>query len=301
MYQRLRFAIFGNIFQAQKSVSVHKLLSCLEEREAEILIDKPLFDFLSKEKNLSSPYITTIEGSDFSADYAVVMGGDGTFLEAAWRVGSMGIPILGINMGRLGFLADFSPEEIEEAIQQLYEKELRTEKHSVVQVEYSEGTPIGYPCALNEVAILKRDNSSMISIRVEINGEYLTTYQADGLIVNTPTGSTGYALSVGGPIMVSGSNTLGIVPVAPHSLTIRPISVRDDVTISLSVESRNHSFLVAIDGRSEACSDQIKLSIQKAPYEILVLKRSSGSFFQTLRDKLMWGSDIRLQKQEEYG
>lgn len=296
MSQRLRFAIFGNIYQAQKSVSVHKLLSCLEEREAEILIDKPLYDFLSQEKDLSSPYISTIEGSDFSADYAVVMGGDGTFLEAAWRVGNKNIPILGINMGRLGFLADFSPEEIEDAILQLYEKELRIEKHSVIQVEYSEGAPMVYPCALNEVAILKRDNSSMISIRVEINGEYLTTYQADGLIVNTPTGSTGYALSVGGPIMVSGSCTLGIVPVAPHSLTIRPISVCDDVTVSLSVESRNHSFLVAIDGRSEACSDQIRLSIQKAPYEILVLKRSSGSFFQTLRDKLMWGSDIRLQK-----
>lgn len=296
MSQRLRFAIFGNIYQAQKSVSVHKLLSILETRGAEIFIDKSLYDFLSKEMSLSLPQISTIEGNDFTADYAIVMGGDGTFLEAAWRVGNKGIPILGINMGRLGFLADFSPEEIEDAIRQLYEGELRSERHSVLQVEYSEGAPQGHPCALNEVAILKRDNSSMISIRVDVDGEYLTTYQADGLIVNTPTGSTGYALSVGGPIMVPGSSTLGIVPVAPHSLTIRPISVCDNVTVTLSVESRNHSFLVAIDGRSESCSDIIRLSIRKAPYEVLVMKRSSGSFYRTLRDKLMWGSDVRLEK-----
>ena len=149
------------------------------------------------------------------------------------------------------------------------------------------------PFALNEVAVLKRDMSSMISIRVSINGEYLTTYQADGLIINTPTGSTGYALSVGGPIMQPGSHTLGIVPVAPHSLTVRPVMLTDDSVITLSVSARTHRFLVALDGRSEKCTEGIQLTIRRAPYQVKILKRPDQSFFRTLRMKLMWGTDVR--------
>ena len=152
----------------------------------------------------------------------------------------------------------------------------------------------GYPFALNEVAVLKRDNSSMISIRVDLDGEYLTTYQADGLIVNTPTGSTGYALSVGGPVMLPGSQNIGLVPVAPHGLTVRPLTLPDNLEITLTVESRSHNFLVAIDGRSESCQDSTKLTIRKAPYQVLVLKRPETSFLHTLRSKLFWGSDARV-------
>ena len=133
----------------------------------------------------------------------------------------------------------------------------------------------------------------MISIRISINGEYLTTYQADGLIINTPTGSTGYALSVGGPVMTPESHILGLVPVAPHSLTARPITLSDDMQIELTVESRSHNFLVAIDGRSESLHENTRLRISRAPYQVHVLKRSRGSLFRTLRTKLMWGSDIR--------
>ena len=133
----------------------------------------------------------------------------------------------------------------------------------------------------------------MISIRVDINGEYLTTYQADGLIINTPTGSTGYALSVGGPIMAPGSHVIGMVPVAPHSLNVRPITLCDDMEVSLTVESRSHNFLVAIDGRSESCREGIKLTVTRAPYNIYVVKRPNGSFSRTLRTKLMWGTDVR--------
>ena len=231
------------------------------------------------------------------ADFAVSMGGDGTFLTTAMKVGAKQIPILGINTGRLGFLADFSLESIMPTLDDLQAERLRMERLNVLQVDSSEGPMEGYPFALNEVAVLKRDNSSMISIRVDLNGEYLTTYQADGLIVNTPTGSTGYALSVGGPVMLPGSRDIGLVPVAPHGLTVRPLTFPDSLEVSLTVESRNHNFLVAVDGRSESCSESARLTIRKAPYQVLVLKRPDTTFLHTLRSKLLWGSDARVVEQ----
>ncbi len=290
---KLRFALFGNVFQAKKSASVQELLSLLKEQQAEILIDEPFHHYLQSELQIQIPAVRLIRGDDFAADYVISMGGDGTFLEAARRVGDKQIPILGVNMGRLGFLADITPDELPAAIRQIYDGDVHVEERSVLQLEYDKGNPEGYPFALNEVAVLKRDMSSMISIRVAINGEYLTTYQADGLIINTPTGSTGYALSVGGPIMQPGSHTLGIVPVAPHSLTVRPVMLTDDSVITLSVSARTHRFLVALDGRSEKCTEGIQLTIRRAPYQVKILKRPGQSFFRTLRMKLMWGTDVR--------
>lgn len=290
---KLRFALFGNVFQAKKSASVQELLSLLKEQQADILIDEPFHHYLQSELQIQIPAVRLIRGDDFAADYVISMGGDGTFLEAARRVGDKQIPILGVNMGRLGFLADITPDELPAAIRQIYDGDVHVEERSVLQLEYDKGNPEGYPFALNEVAVLKRDMSSMISIRVAINGEYLTTYQADGLIINTPTGSTGYALSVGGPIMQPGSHTLGIVPVAPHSLTVRPVMLTDDSVITLSVSARTHRFLVALDGRSEKCTEGIQLTIRRAPYQVKILKRPDQSFFRTLRMKLMWGTDVR--------
>lgn len=293
--RKLRFAVFGNIYQAKKSVAVQKLLCLLEERQADILIDQSFYEYLTKDLLLDVPYTQLITDDDFTADVVVSLGGDGTFLEAASRVGSKQIPILGINMGRMGFLADVTADEIDEAIEAIYNDAIEVEQRSVLHVEYSLGQPGVHPYALNEVAILKHDNSSMIAIRVNIDGEYLSTYQADGLIINTPTGSTGYALSVGGPIISPTSNTLGLVPVAPHSLNVRPFTLCDDVEIELSVDSRSHQYLVAIDGRSESLSEDIRLKIRRAPYSILLLKRKGSSFFRTLRNKLMWGSDVRIE------
>ncbi len=299
MEKVLRFALFGNTFQSKKSASVRKLLDTLQQKNAHILIDEPFHKYLTQELQMGIPYAELITDNDFTVDAVISLGGDGTFLEAARRVGNKEIPILGINMGRLGFLSDFSPEEIDKAIHNLYEGKLRTESHSTLQICYSQGEPRSYPFALNEVAVLKRDNSSMISIRVDVNGEYLTTYQADGLIVNTPTGSTGYALSVGGSVISPESHVLGLVPVASHSLNVRPMTLSDDVEISLTVESRSHNFLVAIDGRSESCKESTRLLIRKAPYQIKVLKRANGSFFHTLRTKLMWGNDVRTFREQE--
>ncbi len=293
--RKLKFAIFGNIYQAKKSVSVQKLLCLLEEREADIFIDRPFYEYLSSDLKLELHPTGLIDDNSFQADVVISMGGDGTFLEAASRVRDKGIPILGINMGRMGFLADVPADEIDQAIDLIYNDECRVESRSVLQLSYSKGHPEGYPYALNEVAVLKRDNSSMISIRVDINGEYLATYQADGLIINTPTGSTGYALSVGGPIMSPCGGMLGLTAVAPHSLNVRPITLPDNVEVGLTIGSRNHHFLVAIDGRSEACCEEVHLTLRRAPYDIQVLKRPGNSFFRTLRNKLMWGTDVRIE------
>lgn len=289
----LRFALFGNLYQAKKSSSIQQVIRSLESRGAEILVDKAFFHYLTNELGVEIHATELIEGEDFRADVAVSMGGDGTFLKVASRVKDRNIPILGINMGRLGFLADVPAQDIDFAIQDIYNRQCTTERHSVIQVNYSKGAPTTYPYALNEVAVLKRDDSSMISISVNINQQHLTTFQADGLILSTPTGSTGYALSVGGPIVMSQCGVVGLSAVAPHSLNIRPIILPDNMEIHLRVRSRSGHFLVAIDGRSEPCDQDVELTLTRAPYDILVLKRAGSSQFSTLRNKLMWGSDIR--------
>ena len=221
------------------------------------------------------------------------MGGDGTFLRTASMVGHKEIPILGVNMGRLGFLADINVNDIEHTIAALYQEDYSVETRAVIQVE-TDGEPLqGYPCALNDVAILKRDNASMITIHACINGETLTTYQADGLIMSTPTGSTAYSLSVGGPIIVPGTHVFSLTAVAPHSLNVRPIVFSEDAVVDLTVETRSHNFLVALDGRSEKLPDSTRLTLRKAPYRVQVIKRSGTRYFHTLREKMMWGADQR--------
>ena len=288
-----KFALFGNIYQAKKSAHVLRLLSILGKHQAEVYIHKDFYLYLTKDQKMDIQVNGVFEGDDFEADMVLSMGGDGTFLKAASYVGKKNIPILGINTGRLGFLADISPEEMEETFEDIYRGNYKVEDRSVLQV-FSENQFLkGYPCGLNEIAILKRDSSSMITIHTSINGAYLTTYQADGLVIATPTGSTAYSLSIGGPIIVPHSKTIAITPVAPHSLNVRPIVVNDDCEITLDVESRSHNFLVAIDGRSETCREGTRLTIRKADYHIKIVKRPNHVFFHTLRNKMMWGADGR--------
>ena len=291
--RKLTFAIFGNTYQPKKSVSVQKLLACLTERKAEICIEREFYEFLTTGQRLPVENVHIIDGSDFHADFAISMGGDGTFLRTASVVGSKQIPILGINTGRLGFLADVNAPEIERTILALYEGDYTVDTRSVIQVNTDGQSLQGYDCALNDVAILKRDNASMITIHVTINGDYLTTYQADGLIFSTPTGSTAYSLSNGGPIIVPGTHVFSLTAVAPHSLNVRPIVVSEDSEIKLTIESRTHNFLVALDGRSEKLADTTKLTLRKAPYRVKVVKRAGTKYFHTLRDKMMWGADQR--------
>ncbi len=289
----MKFALFGNTFQAKKSIYVQTLLQVLQQHGAEICICREFHNFLKSELHLESVPAELFDGDDFSADMVISIGGDGTFLKAANRVGAKNIPILGINTGRLGFLADISPDEIETTFDEIYHNHYSVEDRSVLQLKCDNVTFTEPPYALNEIAVLKRDSSSMISIHTAINGTHLTTYQADGLVIATPTGSTAYSLSVGGPIMVPYSKTIAITPVAPHSLNVRPIVICDDWEITLEVESRSHNFLVAIDGRNESFQEGSHLTISRAGYTIKVVKRYNHPFFDTLRSKLMWGADVR--------
>lgn len=289
----MKFAIFGNVYQAKKSSSAEDLFRLLKQHDAEICICREFYYFLTDVLHIDIPDAELFDGNDFTADMVISMGGDGTFLKAASRVGRKNIPILGINTGRLGFLADISPEEMEETFNEIHENRYKVEERSVLQLKCDNEKLQRDPYALNEIAVLKRDSSSMISIHTAINGAPLTTYQADGLVIATPTGSTAYSLSVGGPIIVPHSKTIAITPVAPHSLNVRPIVIRDDWEITLNVESRNHNFLVAIDGRSEPCQENTELTICRADYTIKVVKRFNHIFFDTLRNKMMWGADVR--------
>ncbi len=289
----MRFALFGNTYQAKKSLHAEELFRLLEQHRAEFCISREFHNFLTQDVHLSLPHIEQFDDDRFHADMVISLGGDGTFLKAASRVGSKGIPILGINTGRLGFLADISPEEMRETFNEIYDHRYRIEERSVLQLKCDNPLLAREPYALNEIAVLKRDSSSMISIRATIDGMPLATYQADGLIVATPTGSTAYSLSVGGPIIAPDSKTIALTPVAPHSLNIRPIVICDDREITLDVESRSHNFLVAIDGRSESCSETTRLTIAKAAHTVKVVKRINHRFFDTLRNKMMWGADVR--------
>lgn len=289
----MKFAIFGNIYQAKKSSYAEQLFKLLTQHNAQICICQEFYNFLTETLHLVLPPVELFNDDDFKADIVISLGGDGTFLKAASRVGKKNIPILGINTGRLGFLADISPEEMESTLEDIYNHHYKIEERSVLQLDCNDKSLMHCPYALNEIAVLKRDSSSMISIHTAINGAPLTTYQADGLIIATPTGSTAYSLSVGGPIIVPHSKTIAITPVAPHSLNMRPIVICDDWTITLDVESRSHNFLVAIDGRSESCKETTRLTISRADYTIKVIKRFDHIFFNTLRNKMMWGADIR--------
>lgn len=294
MIQKNRFAIFGNVYQRKKSQAIFKLIAILQRYDAEIYVDRPFYEFITEGQHMDVKVDGIFEGEDFNVDYAISMGGDGTLLKTAARVHSKDTPIIGVNIGRLGFLADVAPSEIETAISDIYAGNYRVDEHSVIKIETSGEEKLeSSPFALNDIAILKRDNASMISIRASINGEYVTTYQADGLIVTTPTGSTAYNLSNGGPIIAPGTGTLCLTAVAPHSLNIRPIVVPDTSVISLKVESRSHSVLVAVDGKSTSLHDGTEVRISKAKHTVRIIRFSDRKYYSTLREKMMWGLDQR--------
>ena len=293
MTKKLRFAIFGNEYQRRKSASAQQLLECLSRRQAVVYIEEGFCRFLSESQHVKADIAGTFRDLDFDIDYVISMGGDGTLLKAASKVGARSVPIIGINMGRLGYLADVPATDIKEAIERLYSGDYVTENHSVIEATAMRGSLSGCPRALNDIAVLKQDNASMITIHARIDGKELITYQADGLIISTPTGSTAYSLSNGGPIIMPATDVLCLTPVAPHSLSVRPIVVPAKAEITLTVESRSHNYLVAIDGRSEKLPERTTLRIRRAPYEVKIVKRHGGGYITTLRGKMMWGADAR--------
>lgn len=292
----MKFAVIGNRYQASKLQHLTRLLRLLHQFGAQVCVERELYDLLDEghKKLLKTQKDEFVfDGREFSADIAVSLGGDGTFLKTAALVGNRNIPILGINAGRLGFLADTSPDDMEITLNEIYNNHYKIEERRALHVTTGDTRLNAYPYALNEVAVMKHDSSSMITIHTYINGELINTYQADGLIVATPTGSTGYSLSVGGPIIAPHSKTIAITPVASHSLNCRPFVICDDWEVTLEVESRSHNFLLAIDGQSESLPEHTRIRISRAPYTVKLVKRFDHTFFETLRNKMMWGADAR--------
>ena len=294
----MKVAVFGSVHKKGFADACRELIAALSDKQVSMCFESGVAAFLQTQQ-VSLPGESTLLqiGENWQADMAFSLGGDGTFLKTADAVGSREIPIFGINLGHLGFMVDVSGDEITTAINEIFANGYTTEPRSVLCLSKrtSDGLEhIGH--ALNEVALLKVDSSSMIKVHTVVDGEYLCTYRADGLIVATPTGSTGYSLSVGSSIMAPQNKSLILSPVAPHSLNQRPVVIPDEWSISLEVESRNGSFLVSLDGRSREMSAGERLLITKAPYSIMVAKRRGHTYFQTLRDKLMWGVDVRTDK-----
>lgn len=291
----MKVGVFGSEYQAEKQNVIKRLFEKLRQQESEIYIDSRFYSFLTDGLDYEPPVTGILIGDEFDLDVALSIGGDGTFLRTAARVNKQDIPILGINTGRLGFLADISSNEIEDALDELFKNYYRIEERTLLRLYTENHSFQGYNYALNEIAVLKRDTSSMITIHTFLDDEYLTSYQADGLVIATPTGSTAYSMSVNGPIILPKSSNVVLSPVAPHSLNVRPLVIPDSYTIKLRVESRNEYFLIALDGRSEIFPAGIELKINKADYTAKVIKRYNHTFYQTLREKLMWGADTRMK------
>lgn len=289
----MRIAVFGNTFRKEILSHISLLLEYFGNKGITLLLDKELFDFMQGVEHYDLSKVELISNDDFEAELALSIGGDGTFLNTAARIGSKGIPILGINTGRLGFLADVPSESILPALDAIMNNNFSTEDRTLLKIEASDGTLFDYPYALNEICILKQDSSSMLSINASVNGEMVHTYQADGLIISTPTGSTAYSMSVGGPLLVPQAENFILSPIASHSLNVRPLIVPDSWTIELEVHSRNQCFLVALDGRSKVLEQTTKLRISKADFTVKVVKQLNHTFFDTLKNKLMWGVDKR--------
>lgn len=289
----MKIALFGNVYQTKKNKFVHAVLDTLCRLGIEVCVEERFAAFIHDNIGIDLSAVCVTPGCAPDADMAISMGGDGTFLSTAAGVGPLEIPILGINTGRLGFLADVSPDEIETALDAVIRGDYVVEPRTLIAVT-KDGAPLsGYPYALNEVAVLKHDNSSLIAIETHVDGFRLNTYMADGLVVSTPTGSTGYSLSVGGPVIVPGSDIFCISPVASHSLNTRPVIIRDNAEITLRVRSRSHNFLISIDGRSESFEDTTTLHLTRAPYKVGVVKVMHKNCFDTLREKMLWGIDNR--------
>ena len=300
----MKIVLFGNLYNDKPKRYEDQFYAIFQKIRShciEIHLPTAFFNTLSTELRESiKPFTHLYQTAVPNVDLAFSIGGDGTFLRTAAEIVHRNIPILGINTGRLGFLADIKFEDLDETLEEIFSGKYRIEKRMLLKTkaitsssntEQVSNTFASY--SLNEVAVLKQDTSSMLTLHAYIDNEYLTSYQADGLVVATPTGSTAYSLSIGGPIMVPSAPNIILTAIAPHSLNSRPLVVDSNSKIRLEVESRSHNYLVSLDGESKTLSANTILEISKADYTQPVVKRCGHTFFETLRNKLMWGADIR--------
>ncbi len=288
--------LFGRSFGDPFRLHFRAMLSRLVSHEARIYFFKPFYDYVDEwldeklelEGTFSSP-----EDLPDDADVMLSIGGDGTFLEAVSYVRDKGIPVAGINSGRLGFLADITQEEISNALDSILHGLYAIEERALLELNADKDLFGDFNFALNEITIHKRDDSSMIKLQVFLDDQFLNTYWADGLIISTPTGSTAYSLSVGGPLVLPGVQDFIVAPISPHNLAVRPLIFPDSTEVKIKVEGRSGHVLVSLDSRSVVMETGLELRITKAPFKVLTIRLNDHSFYNTLRSKLMWGVDRR--------
>lgn len=294
MPDTIKIAIHGKVFNEEVKPHIQIVVDFLKNSGAELIVSEL---FASKFQRSFPEYsdfkiFKKLRESD-DVDYLISLGGDGTLLEAVNYVGALETPILGINTGRLGFLATTPKSDIKQALSDLLDKNYKIDTRALIHLETNSSVFGETPFALNEFTILKTDSSSMITVHTYVDGEYLNSYWADGLIVATPTGSTGYSLSCGGPIILPHSNNFVITPVSAHNLNVRPLIVSDQSVISFKIEGRSNKFLVSLDSKSHSVDSFIKLSVRKGDFKAKLITFDKLNYFDTLRQKLNWGLDLR--------
>lgn len=292
----MKVAIYGRPTNNNTSEQIQCLFQKLNEYKTEIIIYEPLYKFLKQKIQISGDIKTFNSHSDLNKDvnFMLSMGGDGTLLETLNFVRDTAIPVLGINTGHLGFLANVGKTEIKGAIEALLNNEFSIEKRTMISVSTANNTLFGdINYGLNELTIFKKDSSSMITIHTYINGDFLNSYFADGLIIATPTGSTAYSLSCGGPLVMPGSQNFVITPIAPHNLNVRPLVISDNNIITIKVEGRSSHYRATLDSRNEAIDYSVELTVKKADFQLHLIQLKNQNFFNTIRNKLLWGLDKR--------
>jgi NAD+ kinase len=292
----MKIAVYG---QSADKISKNIFLELLIISKSEniiLLVEEKYNSILLRKSEISYTHklFSSHEDLDSTVDLMITIGGDGTLLRSITFVRDLGIPIIGINTGRLGFLATLNQELLNIELKKILKGEFKIEERSLLEVKVDNNDDFSdFNFALNEVSVGRKNTTSMIEIKTTLNGEYLNTYWADGLIVSTPTGSTGYSLSCGGPIMTPSSQTFSITPIAPHNLNARPLVISDEIKIELSVEGREESHLLSLDSRINSLKNNVKIKIKKANYKIKLASFKNNSFYKTLRSKLLWGEDKR--------
>ena len=292
----MRLLVYGKQVKEKDLEVIQELFDCLVEEEIDIFIYEPYLRELESKVNIPSVAHAFEKFEDFRAqriDFVVVLGGDGTMLAAVTLVRDSGVPMLGINLGRMGFLATIDKHQIKNAIQKLVANQFTIIDRSMIYLESNPPLFGELPFALNDCTLLKRDTSSMITVHAFLNGDYLNTYWADGIIIATPTGSTGYSLSCGGPVIFPNSGNFIITPVAPHNLNVRPIVISDESVISFEVEGRAENFICTLDSRFELIGTHHQIAVRKNDFCTKLIQLQDITFQNTIREKLGWGDDIR--------
>jgi NAD+ kinase len=293
----MKVAIYGQYYQNSTEPIIRDIFVFFNDNQVEMVIEEAFLRQLYEKQIVKKEYKTFQSHAelDDSFDIMISIGGDGTILRAATLVRDSGIPILGINAGRLGFLAMVQKDEIAEFLQLIIEKKYTISERNLISLSGSPNIPeiADINFAMNEISVSRKDTTSMITIETYLNDEFLNSYWADGLIISTPTGSTGYSLSCGGPILTPNVSSLVITPIAPHNLNARPLVIPDDTVIRLKVTGREEQYLVSLDSRIASVKNESELTIRKTPFKIKMVEIHEETFLKTLRNKLLWGEDKR--------